>query len=153
MDWALVFMLINALVVPAWLLLVLAPGWCTTGLVVHSGLYPLVYGVIYTLCLLASLFFGQSAEGAGFGSIAAVSALFDHPNGVLVGWSHYLVFDLFVGAWIGRDAVRRGLPHLSVAPCLVATFLFGPVGLLAYLLVRIAQGEGISLFETGKTGD
>lgn len=148
MDWNLLYTLINALVIPAWLLLILAPRWRTTGLVVHSGLYPLAFGVLYLVCLMASIFFGQAAEGVGMGSIAAVSALFDHPNGVIVGWSHYLVFDLFVGAWIGRDALRRGLPHLAVAPCILASFLFGPVGLLAYMLVRLTRGEGISLFET-----
>ena len=77
MDWNVLYMLINALVVPAWLLLLLAPKWQTTALVVHSGIYPLIYGVLYTICLLASIFFGQSAEGVGMGSIAAVSALFD----------------------------------------------------------------------------
>ncbi|MEQ8557936.1 MAG: ABA4-like family protein [Henriciella sp.] len=148
MSWDVLFMLVSAVVVPAWLLLVLAPGWRTTQLVVHSGMYPLFLGSIYSICLIASLFFGVSAEGTGFSSIAAVSALFDHPNGVIIGWTHYLVFDLFVGAWIGRDAQRRGLPHLAVAPCLIATFLFGPLGLLAYMLVRFSRGEGLSLFET-----
>lgn len=147
MIYETLFMLINALVIPAWLLLLLAPKWRTTGLVVHSGIYPLAYGVLYTICLIASIFFGQAAEGVGMGSIGAVSALFDHPNGVIVGWSHYLVFDLFVGAWIGRDAQRRDLPHLAVAPCILASFLFGPVGLMTYMLVRLFRGEGISLFE------
>ena len=150
MTWELLFTLINAVVVPAWLLLVLGPTWRTTQIVVHSGIYPLALGSIYAICLIASLFFGVSSDGVGFTSIAGVSALFDHPNGVIIGWSHYLVFDLFVGAWIGRDAMRRGLPHLAVAPCLIATFIFGPVGLLAYVLVRFSRGQGISLFETGQ---
>ena len=139
MTWELLFTLINAVVVPAWLLLVLGPTWRTTQIVVHSGIYPLALGSIYAI-----------SDGVGFTSIAGVSALFDHPNGVIIGWSHYLVFDLFVGAWIGRDAMRRGLPHLAVAPCLIATFIFGPVGLLAYMLVRFSRGQGISLFETGQ---
>lgn len=151
MSWDILFTLVNAVVVPAWLLLVLAPNWRTTQLVVHSGIYPLVLGSVYAICLIASIFFGLSADDTGFTSIAAVSALFDHPNGVIIGWAHYLVFDLFVGAWIGRDAQRRGIPHLAAAPCLIATFLFGPVGLLAYILVRIGRGEGISLFETPQT--
>ena len=147
MSWEILFMVVNAVVVPAWLLLVFAPTWRTTRLVVHSGIYPLVLGSIYAICLIASIFFGLAAEGVGMASIAGVSALFDHPNGVIIGWSHYLVFDLFVGAWIGRDAQRLGLGHLTVAPCMIATFLFGPVGLLAYMLVRIGRGKGIDLFE------
>ncbi len=153
MSWELLFMLINALVVPAWLLLLLAPGWRTTSLVVHSGIYPLGLGTVYSIGLIASMFFGLSADGTGFDSIGSVSALFDHPNGVIIGWSHYLVFDLFVGAWIGRDAMRRGLPHLAVVPCLIACFLFGPLGLMAYLLVRLSRGHGFSLFETSPGKD
>lgn len=150
MSWEILFVIINAVVVPAWLLLILGPQWRTTQLVVHSGLYPLVLGSVYAIGLIASIFFGLAAESAGMSSIGAVSALFDHPNGVIIGWAHYLVFDLFVGAWIGRDAQRRGMPHLAIAPCLIATFLFGPVGLLAYILVRLGRGEGISLFEAEK---
>lgn len=148
MSWEILFMIVNAVVVPAWLLLVLAPGWRTTRIAVHSALYPLVLGSVYAIGLIASIFFGVAAEGVGMSSIAGVSALFDHPNGVIIGWTHYLVFDLFVGAWIGRDARRRDLPHLAVAPCLIATFLFGPVGLLAYILMRVGRGHGLSLFET-----
>ena len=152
MSWEALFVLINAVVVPAWLLLVLAPQWRTTQLVVHSGIYPLVLGSIYSVCLIASIFFGLSAEGVGFTAIEGVSALFDHPNGVITGWAHYLVFDLFVGAWIARDALRRDIPHLATAPCLIATFLFGPLGLLAYILLRIGRGQGIDLFETKPAG-
>ena len=148
MNYELLFIVVNAVVVPAWLLLILGPNWRTTQLVVHSGIYPLVLGAVYSVGLIASIFFGVHAEGVGMSSISAVSALFDHPNGVIVGWTHYLVFDLFVGAWIGRDAMRRDMPRLAVAACQLATFLFGPVGLMAYMLVRLSRGQGLSLFET-----
>lgn len=148
MPWDILFMLVNALVIPAWLLLLLGPGWRTTQLVVHSGIYPLAYGALYTVCMIAALFFGQSAGAADMSSIAGIAALFDHPNGVVIGWTHYLVFDLFVGAWIGRDAGRCNVPHMAVVPCLFATFMFGPVGLMAYILVRLARGQGFSLYET-----
>ena len=58
MSWDILFTLVNAVVVPAWLLLVLAPNWRTTQLVVHSGIYPLVLGSVYAICLIASIFFG-----------------------------------------------------------------------------------------------
>ena len=41
-----------------------------------------------------------------------------------------------VGAWESRDAQRRGVPHLLLLPCLVATFMLGPLGLLLYAAVR-----------------
>ncbi|MEZ5893993.1 MAG: ABA4-like family protein [Parvularculaceae bacterium] len=147
MTWENAYLAINALVLPGWALLILAPRLKLTALVVHSVFYPALLGSIYAACLAAGMFFGQSAEGAGFGDIGAVSAIFDHPNGVIIGWMHYLVFDLFVGAWIGRDAIRQNLPHLAVAPCLVGAFMFGPVGLLAYVLLRALMRKKFLLQE------
>jgi hypothetical protein len=51
---------------------------------------------------------------------------------------HYLAFDLFIGAWQVRDAQRLEVPHLLVVPCLALTFVVGPLGLLAYFIVRVA---------------
>lgn len=148
MNWDQAFMAINGLVVPAWLLLVFLPRHGLTRKLVHSALYPAIMGGIYLATLVAAIFFGQSAEGVGFSSLAAVALLFDHPNGVIVGWTHYLVFDLFVGAWISRDAQRRKIPHLIVIPGLISAFLFGPIGLLYYMLLRLFRDGTISLDES-----
>lgn len=48
------------------------------------------------------LFLSQLAsmpEGADFGSLAQISAMFSNPYVLAAGWIHYLAFDLFVGAW------------------------------------------------------
>jgi hypothetical protein len=47
-----------------------------------------------------------------------------------------LAFDLVVGAWESRDARQAGIAHWKVVPCLLLTFLLGPMGLLVYLLLR-----------------
>jgi Domain of unknown function (DUF4281) len=86
--------------------------------------------------LLFAQGWGQVA-GGGFGSIDQVRALFADDSALAAGWLHYLAFDLFVGAWIVRDAATRQLPGLLVLPCLPLTFLFGPAGLLAYFAVRL----------------
>ena len=148
MNWDTYFTAINMLVVPGWLLLIFLPRAGLTRALVHSALYPLIIGAIYLTGLIGALAYGQSAEGVSFSSIAGITALFSHPNGVITGWSHYLVFDLFVGAWIGRDAIRRGVPPLAIIPCLIGAFIFGPVGLFLYLVIRLATGKGgFSLFE------
>lgn len=77
----------------------------------------------------------------GFGSLAEVRRLFDLDALLLAGWIHYLAFDLWVGAWEAEDAPRRGLPHWLLLPCLFLTFMFGPMGLLAYLILRTAAGR------------
>lgn len=143
------YLLINAGILPGWFLLAFAPRARLTKLLVHSGAYPLIYGAIYTALLCSALFFGQAADGAGMSSLAGVMALFSHPAAVLTGWTHYLVFDLFIGAWVGRDAIRRGVPHFLVIPCLFLTLMFGPIGLALYILVRALSKKGdASLFET-----
>ena len=147
MTWDTGFSLINFLVMPAWALLIFLPRAKLTRVAVHSMLYPIIFGAIYGTLLIAAMFFGLSDPDAGF-TFTGVQALFDHPNGVIVGWSHYLVFDLFVGAWIARDAQRAGIAHWQTIPCILAAFLFGPVGLLLYALHRLATGKGFSLFET-----
>lgn len=80
-----------------------------------------------------------SGEG-GFSSLADVAALFRSPWLLLAGWVHYLAFDLFVGAWIARDAESRGLPRLLLVPVLPPVFLFGPAGLLLWFGIRLAFG-------------
>lgn len=148
-----IYTLINIGVVPAWLLLVFAPKWPVTRALVHSGLYPLIYGALYVFFLATALLFGAHSPDAGFSTLAGVMALFDQPNGVLTGWTHYLVFDLFIGAWIARDAARRGLSHFLIAPCLFFSFLLGPVGLLLYVVLRLVSGKGgLSLYEADRQG-
>jgi hypothetical protein len=51
-------------------------------------------------------------------------------------WTHYLVFDMVVGAWIARDAVRLGIPWPLRSVALLLTFLAGPVGFLIHLAAR-----------------
>jgi hypothetical protein len=143
------FLLANFSVIPAWLLLAAAPRWAWTQRIVHSALYPALLGSAYALGFLAAGSFSAGSESdAGIGSLAAISAAFANPRTLLVGWLHYLVFDLFVGAWEARDAQRYGVPHWLLLPCLLVTFMAGPMGLLLYLAIRCARTRGVSLAES-----
>jgi hypothetical protein len=128
------FSLASTAVLPGWLLLVLVPRWRWTARLVTGVVLPALLGVLYAAVI--AIHWG-GAEG-GFSSLAEVKRLFESPWLLLAGWVHYLAFDLFVGAWEVRDAARLGLPHLLVIPCLLLTFLFGPIGLLLYLALRAA---------------
>jgi ABA4-like protein len=98
---------------------------------------PALLALAYIL-LLAGAWGADDAAGAGFGSIAEVRALFANDAALAAGWLHYLAFDLFVGAWIVRDGLETPVPRLLLIPCLALTFLFGPSGLLLYLVLRLA---------------
>ena len=145
MDLATLFLVCNNGVLPAWILLAVAPGWVWTMRLVHAVWIPLLLGVVYTALIVTGS--GEGPEGAGFFSLEGVMAFFTVPAAALAGWVHYLVFDLFVGAWEVRDARRRGIPHLAVVPCLLFTLMLGPAGLLLYLGLRLALRRELSLDE------
>jgi len=54
----------------------------------------------------------------------------------VLGWTHYLAFDLFIGQWIARDADNKGFNRLVQLPFLFLTLMAGPIGLLLWLVVR-----------------
>ncbi len=94
---------------------------------------PVLLALAYLGLLLGS---GPAPEGGGFESVAEVRTLFADDAMLTAGWIHYLAFDLFVGGWMARDAADRALPWWLLPPCLILCFLFGPTGLLAYMLIR-----------------
>jgi len=139
-----VFTLCNLAVIPPWILLAVAPGWAWTQRLVHAIWMPLLLGPVYIWALLSAT--GVPAD-ASFASLHGVMQFFTVPHAALAGWIHYLVFDLFIGAWEVRDARRRSIPHVALLPCLFFTFLLGPSGLLGYLLLRAVYRQVASLAE------
>jgi hypothetical protein len=91
-------------------------------------------GSVYIWLMTTSL--DSMPSDAGFGSLAGVTALYSVPELVLAGWVHYLVFDLFVGAWELKDSQEEGIHHLVMIPCLLLTLMAAPAGLVLYLIVK-----------------
>ena len=108
-------------------------------LAVASAAIPALLALAYVVLLAQGW---GAAEGGGFGSIQEVRALFANDSALAAGWLHYLAFDLFVGAWIAREGLRTGVPRLLLVPCFLLTFLFGPTGLLLFLILRFAFARG-----------
>lgn len=142
MSPQLVFLIANNGIIVFWLLLILAPRWRGTEFAVHSIAVPVIIGLAY-LWLFTRVWLGhEGTEGTNYFTLDGVMALFRSPTAAVMGWIHYLVFDLFIGAWQARDAQRRGVPHWAVIPCLLVTLMAGPVGLLLYLAVRAGMRRG-----------
>lgn len=140
-----VFSAANYTVLPFWVLLIAAPRWSWTQRLVHSPVVLLLLTPLYAYMLFG---YAPPPEGMTFRSLYGVMVGFSAPSIVVAGWIHYLIFDLFVGAWEVRDAQRREIPHLLVVPCLIATLMLGPVGLLIYVLLRFATRGAIELDES-----
>ena len=133
------FSICNMAAPVGWLLMIVAPRWVVTKRVVLSGIYPLLLGLVYLALIV--LFFGE-AEG-NFGSLQGVSQLFENPFALTAGWIHYLAFDMFIGAWEVNDSVKHGISHFLIIPCLILTFMFGPIGLLLYFAVRAVKTKKV----------
>jgi hypothetical protein len=135
-----IFSACSTLALLGWALLVFLPRQRHAHLVAAVGI-PLTLSVVYLVLIVQH--FGRS-EG-GFGSLSDVAQLFSNPALLLAGWVHYLAFDLFIGAWESRDAQRHGIPHLLVVPCLLLTFMLGPIGLLTYWGLRTFRTRSVQL--------
>ena len=136
------FPLCNLSVLPAWLLLAVAPRWKWTHFV-SPVVIPLALALAYLSLLVAQW---SSLEGS-FRSLSGVATLFENPYALLAGWIHYLAFDLFIGSWQVRDAERHDIPHWFVLPGLFFTLMFGPIGLLLYFGIRICLRRTVAVRE------
>ncbi len=117
-----------------WMILIFLPRRIKPLFFIPQYLIPFGIGLLYSGLVLTHFFSGEG----GFGSITDVRTLFENDHMLLAGWVHYLAFDLFIGAWIARNADVLGVSRLIQAPILVATFLFGPLGLVLFLSMRAA---------------
>jgi hypothetical protein len=130
-----VFTTCNAIAMIGWLVLIVLPVWHSSDKFI-IGVIVTLFAIIYTYYIVTNL---SAIDMKSFGSLKGVTALFTNPLAVLIGWVHYLAFDLMVGLWIKRNSLKYGISHWLIIPCLLLTFMFGPVGLLLYLIIRWAK--------------
>ncbi|MGH9382886.1 MAG: ABA4-like family protein [Vicinamibacterales bacterium] len=134
------FSLASVLAALGWLLLIVLPRHRIAQRVAAIGI-PLTIAVLYLVLIVLNF---PGAKG-GFGSLSDVDLLFSEPALLLAGWVHYLAFDLFIGAWETRDAQKHNVPHLLLIPCLILTFMLGPIGLLSYFAVRTMRAGTVEV--------
>ena len=129
------FDIANSIALLGWIALAFAP-LARDRLVLAARGIGVALAIIYSVQLLKAVIGGDiGGTGVDFTSLAGVTAMFARPEAVLIGWVHYLAFDLWVGAWAIEDAGKRGVPHWAMVPVLFLTLMAGPVGLLLYAVV------------------
>jgi Domain of unknown function (DUF4281) len=129
------FSIASAAVLPGWLALACAPLARARLVLVARVIAVLLCGLYFAL-LEAGIMGEGPPPGASFSTLEGVRLLLSSPQALLAGWVHYLAFDLWVGSWETEDAA---LPHWLLLPCLVLTFVAGPVGLLLYHLLKAGR--------------
>ncbi|WP_432767816.1 MAG: DUF4281 domain-containing protein [Sphingopyxis sp.] len=146
MSWDTIFLAANYWAFAGWLALAFAPrGPKVLALILYLGVFLLC--AAYAVMLVGFLTGTIDAGGEGGGSfttLAGVMQLFASPGGTTLGWVHYLAFDLFTGLWIARDADNKGYSRIVQLPFLFLTLMVGPVGLLAWLVVRDRRARALA---------
>lgn len=143
MSWDTIWTLVHLPMLLGWAALLFLPRTpLSNSLVLYAGVGALclAYAAMF-VALFGGLADPARVPGAGEPNLLdydvdGVRQLFLSDGGVVLGWTHYLAFDLFVGLWIARDADAKGVSRLVQAPILFVTLMAGPVGLLLWLLVR-----------------
>ncbi len=98
--------------------------------------------LLYAVLIFPAL---QGMDPMAFSTLEGVMSLQGNELAALVGWVHYLAFDLIVGWVITNDADQQGLNRWLMIPALLLTFMLGPVGWLVYLFIRTASKRGWSV--------
>jgi len=129
------FTLVFPLAVPFWFMMIVLPTWRWTRRIVTSPLIALPAAAIYVALLIPQIDVVFPAVTSP--SLAGIAELIGTPEGAALAWAHFIAFDLFVGAWMYRDARDRGIHPVIMAPTLVLTILVAPAGFAIYLGIRL----------------
>lgn len=135
----------NVWILPGWLLLLFAPAWKYTPRIVFY-LIILALALVYAGLLLSDI---SSFDPEAGSTLANISRAFGDPRVALIGWIHYLAFDMLAGLIIALDARRLGINRILTALPLFLTLMTGPFGLLIYALIRFfhTRSLGVPLAE------
>ena len=143
MAWSAIFTLTNVIAFTGWSMLAFLPR--------RPAIYSIIlFGCVAMLCLAYTAMFvglfgglvdpirvgGAPAPDLSDYSVPGLRALFMSDGGIVLGWAHYLAFDLFVGLWVSRDADAKGFGRWIQLPILFLILMAGPIGLLMWLMIR-----------------
>ena len=127
-----IFSISGTLAMAGWIILIALPFWRSSDKFI-TGIIVTLFAIVYSWLIFSAFHWSDFSK---FGTLDGVSNLFENRNLLLAGWIHYLAFDLMTGMFIVRNARIYSIPHLLLAPCLLLTFMLGPMGLLLFLLLR-----------------
>ncbi len=137
------FEITNTAALLAWIALVLFPGRRVVAHLVCGIVVPTLLAIGYAAVIGWKLTQNGPPPGDVM-TIAGLRAVFADDWVFAAAWTHYLCFDMVVGAWIARDAVRLGIPWPLRTVALVLTFLAGPVGFLIHVIARLTLRRAVA---------
>jgi hypothetical protein len=128
------FSIVNGIALISWIVLIIFPFKPFTNKIL-LGVPIALLSLSYAFMVFNTL---QLEDFQKFNTLEGITSLLSVPGAALVGWIHYLAFDLMTGLFIAHNAAKHGIRYALIIPCLILTFMLGPVGLLLYLIIRWA---------------
>jgi len=133
------FKLSGLMVLPFWGLMIFLPGRRVTQRLMSSPMVCATPAAFYAALVIPR--FAEVWRAVSSPELSGVAAILGSPAGAMIGWLHFLAFDLFVGRWIYLDSREREITAWVMAPVLILTLMLGPCGFLLYLTVRQMRGD------------
>jgi len=142
MDNEMIFSVASGIAMLGWVLLIALPKpWRFR--IPLAGVVTIL-ALFYAVLVIPTL---GEIDFMDFNTLAGVMNLMGSEEAMLVGWIHYLTFDLLAGCLIARDADRIGLSRWLILPALFFTFMLGPIGWVLYLIMRVLARRNLLVGE------
>ena len=138
----LLFWFSSLYVLPFWLMMWFAPSHERTAWLMRSEwVYLAPLAAAYTLAVLPNIVDIFNTLGSEMPTPDIVVEMFSEREVILIGWLHYLAFDLFVGRWTWQRLMATGQPIYVSFPVLLFSMMVAPLGALLGLVVTRNLGN------------
>ena len=144
-----IYLWVNLIVLPLWLLLIFLPSSNLSKVLINSITIPLLFSIAY-IYVGYQIFLLEIPIYNAFNlyqGIDELYALFADEGFLVIFWLHFLAINLFVGSWIARDGVRNNIAKKIIFLPLIIVYFTGPLGLLLYWIIRMVFARRFSFNE------
>lgn len=137
-----IFSFSSLLVMPFWFLIAFLPTWKWTKRIISTPWVAAPAALLYVVLVIPNFIelFPQITNP----ELVNIAALLGTAEGATIAWAHFLCFDLFVGRWIYLDSREKALHPVLMFPIIFFTLMFGPLGFLAYLILKSFTDRKVS---------
>tara|TARA_B110000438_G_C15756474_1_gene625349 strand:+ start:22 stop:495 length:474 start_codon:yes stop_codon:yes gene_type:complete len=144
-----IYMGANIVLIPFWLLLIIAPNSNFTQFFINSIILPLLISSAYIFVVRQMLLLDESIFDIFnlYLSLDSLYSVFATESFLLIFWLHFLSINLFLGSWISRDAIKYNISRGIVFIPLVLIYFAGPIGLVLYWIIRIFFAKKLSFHD------
>ena len=136
-------------IIPFWLMIIIIPNSKFTSFFVNSIILPLILSTVYVYVLYQTFLLDEPFISIFelYSSLDGLYTVFSSETFLLVFWLHFLALNIFLGSWISRDGLKHNMPRGLVSVPLILVYLFGPLCLLLYWMIRVFYAKRLGIHD------